>query len=199
MEDKKIIWLHQNYAKLGIYAGQYIAHDEKGIIAHSPHLNQVLDKAKKSKREFAIFFVPEHFEWTQIMTLRLLPVNKNVWKPYYSMTLHTVNNTLQTEMLVDSGADISVISFDVGLALGLQTTEGEIFLSASGIGGIIYYALRQISFTIDNYTFDAPVAWVQNQYTKDMILGREVVFDMFNIEFKQADKEIIFKRRSEIL
>ncbi len=102
---------------------------------------------------------------------------------------------MKLEMLVDSGADISVISYEIGLALGLQVAEGEIFKNAAGIGGVISYALRQISFTIDGHELAAPVAWVQNQYTKDIILGREIVFDQFNVEFKQADEEIIFRKR----
>jgi hypothetical protein len=31
----------------------------------------------------------------------------------------------------------------------------------------------------------------------EMIIGREIVFDMFDIEFKQAVEEIIFKKRDD--
>jgi hypothetical protein len=48
---------------------------------------------------------------------------------------------------------------------------------------------------IDNYTFSAPVAWLQNKDCQEVLLGREVVFDLFDIEFKQAEENILFKYR----
>lgn len=32
---------------------------------------------------------------------------------------------------------------------------------------------------------------------EEMIIGREIVFDMFDVEFKQRDEEIIFRRRED--
>ena len=48
---------------------------------------------------------------------------------------------------------------------------------------------------IDDHYFNAPVAWLQNNTTDVMLLGREVVFDKFDIHFKQADEQIIFTWR----
>lgn len=54
--------------------------------------------------------------------------------------------------------------------------------------------------TIDGHTFIAPMAWLQNNKGgEQLLLGREVVFDKFNIEFRQADEEIIFTRREDAL
>jgi hypothetical protein len=33
---------------------------------------------------------------------------------------------------------------------------------------------------------------------EQLLLGREVVFDKFNVEFRQADEEIIFTRREDV-
>jgi hypothetical protein len=53
--------------------------------------------------------------------------------------------------------------------------------------------------TIDDQVFIMPVAWLQEELRniEDMILGREVVFDKFNIEFRQAEERIIFTWREE--
>ena len=48
-------------------------------------------------------------------------------------------------------------------------------------------------FRSDGQTLMVPTAWIQNNVADVMILGREVVFDKFNIEFRQADEEIIFQ------
>ncbi|WP_293143937.1 MULTISPECIES: hypothetical protein [unclassified Microcoleus] len=41
--------------------------------------------------------------------------------------------------------------------------------------------------TIDGYNLMVPTAWIQNNTADVMLLGKEVVFDKFNIEFRQAD------------
>ena len=42
------------------------------------------------------------------------------------------------------------------------------------------------------------MAWLQtNTGGEQLLLGREVVFDRFNIEFRQADEQIIFTWRMD--
>jgi Aspartyl protease len=200
MQDLKTKWLYDNYPKLGRFKGQYIAHNEKGIIASNFDILLLLKEVKPLNIPHYICYIPQDFEKYQINMLKLLPVNKNEWKPVYPVKLQLGEHPpLQLEMLVDSGADISVIPYDTGIALGLQSVEGEIFEQAAGIGGVISYALRKITLEIDGFPVLCPIAWIQNQYTRDLILGREVVFDVFDIEFKQKDEEIIFKKRADAL
>jgi hypothetical protein len=52
--------------------------------------------------------------------------------------------------------------------------------------------------TIDEQSFIAPVACLQSHTGgEQLLLGREVVFDQFNIEFRQADEQIIFTWRED--
>jgi hypothetical protein len=55
--------------------------------------------------------------------------------------------------------------------------------------------LRDVEIQLDSYTFTVPIAWMQTEVYQDILLGREVVFDLFDIEFKQADEKIVFKKR----
>jgi len=48
---------------------------------------------------------------------------------------------------------------------------------------------------IDEHEIQTPVAWLQDSEINEIIVGREVVFDEFDIEFKQAEEKIIFKKR----
>jgi hypothetical protein len=50
---------------------------------------------------------------------------------------------------------------------------------------------------INDHIFSAPIAWLQNENCEEILLGREVVFDLFDIEFKQAEEKIIFKHRNQ--
>lgn len=61
----------------------------------------------------------------------------------------------------------------------------------------IEYLLREVEIELDGHIFMAPAAWAQTDVCQEIVLGREVVFDLFDIEFKQAEEMIIFKRRSE--
>ncbi|MEC4895272.1 MAG: retropepsin-like aspartic protease [Oscillatoria sp. PMC 1051.18] len=100
-------------------------------------------------------------------------------------------------MLVDSGAELSLISYKLGQKLGYNLADAESTLFAESIGGTVEYVLRNVEMNIDGYDFIAPVAWLQqNLAVEQLLLGREVVFDRFNIEFRQADEEIIFTWRN---
>jgi hypothetical protein len=102
-------------------------------------------------------------------------------------------------MLVDSGAELSLISLKVGQDLGYALADSESTLLAETIGGRVEYVLRNLEMTIDGYTFTSPVAWLQtNTGAEQLLLGREVVFDKFNIEFRQGDEQIIFTWREDL-
>lgn len=99
-------------------------------------------------------------------------------------------------MLVDSGAEVSLISLKVGQDLGLTLADAESKLIAETIGGVVGYVTRDVEMTINEHSFIAPVAWLQiNTGGEQLLLGREVGFDKFNIEFRQADEQIIFTWR----
>jgi hypothetical protein len=101
-------------------------------------------------------------------------------------------------MLVDSGADISIIPKWTGEDLGLQIAESEYIEKAEGVNGTVDYVIRNLTFDIDGHIFKAPVGWIQTEGVDDVLLGREVVFDIFDVEFKQAEELILFKRRNSI-
>lgn len=100
-------------------------------------------------------------------------------------------------MLVDSGADITVIPKWTGDDLGLQLAEDEYIEKAEGINGTIDYVIRNLTFDLDGHVFKAPVGWIQTEGVEDILMGREVIFDLFDVEFKQKDELILFKRRTD--
>jgi hypothetical protein len=102
-------------------------------------------------------------------------------------------------MLVDSGAELSLISQEVGNRLGFRVADGEILSDGTGVGGEIQYVTRALHLSIDGHSFKAPVAWLQTEIIDaPLLLGREVVFDLFNIEFIQAEERIEFKWRGTL-
>jgi hypothetical protein len=190
-------WLNQNRRQLNQYAHQFIAYNASGIIAHGDKLREVLQAAEDSGEIFLIYLVPGFTGSIVILPIYFRTVSRHEWSPNYAVTLKNKEFQIEATMVVDSGADFSVISLKAGQELGYALAENEEILVGQAIGGRVEYVLRRIEMTIDGRTFIAPVAWLQNNTADVMLLGREVVFDKFNIEFRQADEEIVLTWRGD--
>ncbi|MBE9228934.1 retropepsin-like domain-containing protein [Phormidium sp. LEGE 05292] len=190
-------WLNRNRSMLlDYYKNQYVAYNADRLIAHSENLQEVLELAEASGEIFAIYLVPRYVASIQILPIRFRAVTRHNWLPDYHVKLKHRNIEITTTMLVDSGAEVSLISLKVGQDLGLTLADAESKLIAETIGGVVEYVTRDVEMTIDEHSFMAPVAWLQsNTGGEQLLLGREVVFDKFNIEFRQADEQIIFTWR----
>ncbi|NET90247.1 MAG: hypothetical protein F6K45_19490 [Kamptonema sp. SIO1D9] len=191
-------WFNKNYRNLReLYRNQYIAYNENGLIAHSEDLSSVLEIAKASGEHFAIYFLPKSTASVHILPIKFRTVVRQDWIPNYQVKLKHNEFEFTASMLVDSGAELSLISYKLGQELGYALADAESTLFAETIGGTVEYVLRNVEMNIDGYDFIAPVAWLQqNLAVEQLLLGREVVFDRFNIEFRQADEEIIFTWRN---
>lgn len=197
-EQKMLKWLNQNiHALRQNYCNQYIAYNAKGVIAHAQDLDYVLELAQSSKEEFAIYFIPRRTGAIVILPIRIRSISRHEWLPNYLVRLKHQKIEISVTMLVDSGADFSVISHSAGQKLGFTLADAEQTLPAQGLGGTANFVLRNLTMTIDGHAFIAPIAWLQNESNLEEIIGREVVFDKFNIEFRQAEERIIFTWRDE--
>jgi hypothetical protein len=182
------------------YSGQWVNFYKGKIISHHENLreaNRQAEKILKHKKYSGVYVKPE---WGKKICLPIYfkTVDIHPWKPLFDIEIgKNKTDFIKQGMLVDSGADISVISKDFGESLGLTISDNEKIYSANGVGGgVLKYVERELYLKINNKSvIKAPVAWIQDDKYKEMIIGREVVFDAFDIEFKQADETIIFKKR----
>ncbi len=200
-KDKIIInpdfdnWVNNNRELLRKYKGNWVAFtEEEGLVASKKTLHETEEEARKitSYRTVFYFVNPYIYEGLRFLPIRFNTVKIQQWQPVKSIKLKGVDNEIVIDMLIDSGADCSLISYATGLELGLSLSPLEDTLEARGIGGNVDYVIRKIEITIDNHTLQAPVAWVQNQECTDEIIGRLIVFDYFNIEFRQSEEKIVF-------
>ena len=91
------------------------------------------------------------------------------WQPKYELLLKYQEHTEKVKMLVDSGADFSLITKKMGEDLGYTKGEGENLGSGEGIGGSIEYLLRQVEIEIEGHRFTAPVAWIQSDFCEEIL------------------------------
>lgn len=94
---------------------------------------------------------------------------------------------------VDSGADYTLIPYRMGRFLGLEKIASEI-REMGGIGGVIAVRFALIPMRIECHQFDCTVAWAQIEGVP-FLLGRESVFDGFDIILQQRSKKILFEWR----
>ncbi|MEG3923619.1 MULTISPECIES: retropepsin-like domain-containing protein [unclassified Microcoleus] len=192
-------WLNRNRLDLlDFYRNQYVAYNADRLIAHSENLREILDLAQASGELYAIYLVPRSTASIQILSIRFRTVSRHNWQPNYHVKMKHRDVEISTTMLVDSGAELSLISFKLGQDLGFALADAESSLLAETVGGRVEYVIRNVEMTIDGHGFIAPVAWLQtNTGGEQLLLGREVVFDRFNIEFRQAEEQVLFTWRED--
>lgn len=197
-KQKQIIdpnWINKNQEIVSKYAGKWIAiNSKKGIIGYNDSLKKLKAVCDAMDIPYIFYSVPLHFGKMRILPIHFKSVTKHNWQPLYPVQLLNGKNEVKDLFLIDSGADCSLISKDAGELLGFRRYNEDPVLTAYGVGGTIEYILKMVECIIDVHKLIIPVAWVQTEGVKDLIIGRDVVFDYFDIEFKQSVDKIIFKK-----
>ena len=94
---------------------------------------------------------------------------------------------------IDSGADISIIPYSLGLSMGFEIIKEKI-IELNGAGGreIPTLVLKtKIKFSQDIIR-DVEIGWALIE-TVPILLGRHTIFDSFNINFKEKEGIIEFE------
>lgn len=188
-------WILKNRLLLSKYRCKYVAISNR-IIASGERLAEVDKIAKKQSKDYVIYYVPKSINRVRILPIHVKSISVHEWQPLFQIEIVSLQNEVfKEEALIDSGADISCLPYQVGMDLGFQKYPQEVPLKACGIGGEIDYFQREIKIIIDGHKMDIPVAWIQDKGELELIIGRAVVFDSFDITFRQTDEEIEFHFR----
>lgn len=180
------------------YRRQFVAYSATQFLAAGTDYQQVKADAQKAGEPFLIDWMPALTADVQFYWVKFYGLAGDAWEPLYPVTITCEANSEEILMLVDSGAQLSLISREVGDSLGFEVSKGEPITIGEGVGGEVQYVKRIIDLTIDNRTFKAPVAWLLTEITNaPLLLGREVVFDLFDVKFVQAEERIEFDWRGK--
>jgi hypothetical protein len=192
-----IRWGHQHRQMLRKkYRRQFVAYSATRLLAAGRDWDLVEALAVAEGEPYLVKWIPAQTSEFQFFWFKFYGMARHEWEPEYPVTLSHGSVSHDALMLVDSGVELSLISLEIGELLGFRLADGEILSDGTGVGGEIQYVTRAIDFTIDGHSFKAPVDWLQTEITDvPLLLGREVVFDLFNIEFIQAEERIEFKWR----
>lgn len=120
----------------------------------------------------------------------------HILKPIIPVSIIDPKRGVRVFMLLDSGADISMIPYSVGETLGLEldmSTRSEI----QGIGeSSVPYVLGQVRIQIENFEILIRIGWALIEEVP-FILGRLDVFKTIAIEFREFENKILLKQPEE--
>jgi hypothetical protein len=108
-------------------------------------------------------------------------------RPILSVTLIVPERRISFPALVDSGADINVIPYSLGLALGLNWNDSRIGPTLTGKFANIETRLIVLPTVVGNFVpIDLVFTWMA-QDTGPVILGQMNFFREFNVYFYGAE------------
>lgn len=120
-----------------------------------------------------------------------LHIGEVIFRPVAKVYLLRFENEWIAEYFyIDSGADYTLIPYRMGRFLGLERTASEI-KEIGGIGGVIAVRFAVVPMRMEEHQFDCTIAWAQIERVP-LLLGRESVFDYFDITFQQGKRKTIF-------
>ncbi len=115
-----------------------------------------------------------------------------VLRPFARTTFKNGQREVTQDMYVDSGADITLIPFSVGKALGFEIKKDEDIKRVGGVGGSrISIVVRKVMMRIGEKEFDCRIAWCLSEDVP-LILGRMDVFREFEVLFKEREEKVVF-------
>ncbi|MBS3077544.1 retroviral-like aspartic protease [Candidatus Pacearchaeota archaeon] len=127
------------------------------------------------------------------------PDNSEIKTPSILVTFGGAGAKYDFMVLVDSGADVSVIPKSIAELLGLNLAGEE--EEASGIGGVVPAVESSVQIEIhkghEHYSFVLPVKVILDDSDFPILLGREGFFDKFVVTFNQSEEKLILKRVQE--
>lgn len=120
-----------------------------------------------------------------------------ILKPIIPVRISGPARSVNILMLLDSGADMSILPYSVGETLGLELdikTRSEV----QGIGeGAVPYVLGRVDLRIGDIALQARIGWALIEEVP-FLLGRLDVFRELAIEFREFENKIVIKHYSEM-
>jgi hypothetical protein len=101
------------------------------------------------------------------------------------------NEWIECHPYIDSGADVTLIPLSLGRLLGLEIAKDKIE-SLYGLGKQgVPVIFQTVEMKIGKYEFETEIAWALTEEVVPL-LGRNGVFDKFNVYFKQSRQIVEF-------
>ena len=121
---------------------------------------------------------------------RLSKTFGEIFVPKIPITLKHASKQWKVSALLDSGADFSIIPFNIGEFLGFEMDLSK-RTKVEGIGkGSEACIITEVNLNLKEISLPIRVGWAMTDDT-DPVLGRLDVFEKLDIEFQQSKNKIL--------
>lgn len=114
-------------------------------------------------------------------------------RPQVIIKIKHQNIFKEYEALVDSGADNCLLPKRAGLQLGLKLPTKATGYS-TGVGGHVPLKHIILETKLGLEKLKLKFAWLYTCDDVPVVIGRKGIFDNFNVDFRQNENKIIFKK-----
>lgn len=115
-----------------------------------------------------------------------------ILRPVADVILEANDIKIEISMYIDSGADITMIPFRLGKALGFKQDPQDKILEIKGVsGGGVPYIVKEVNIFLNNECFKIRLAWALIEEVP-LLLGRMDIFNKFKIVFEEKERHIDF-------
>ena len=116
-----------------------------------------------------------------------------VLRPIAEVILEKDDFAVEIPMYVDSGADISMIPFRFGKALGFKQGKEDAIREIKGVSGAkVPYILKQVTLILNGKRLKVRMAWALVEEVP-MLMGRMDIFNKFRVVFDERNGWINFE------
>jgi len=116
-----------------------------------------------------------------------------VFRPVAEVILEKDGFAVEIPMYVDSGADVSMIPFRFGRALGFKQEREDTIQEIKRISGAeVPYILKEVTLVLNGKRLKVKMAWALVEEVP-MLMGRMDIFDKFRVVFDERNGWIDFE------
>jgi hypothetical protein len=116
-----------------------------------------------------------------------------VLRPVAEAILEKDSFAVEVPMYVDSGADVSMIPFRFGKALGFKQEKEDTIQEIRGVSGEgVPYILTKVTLLLNGKRLKIRMAWALVEEVP-MLMGRMDIFDKFRVVFDERNGWIDFE------
>lgn len=116
-----------------------------------------------------------------------------ILRPVADVILEHGDIKVEIPMYIDSGADISMIPYRFGKALGFNREDKDNIQEVKGISGAgIPYSIKEVNLILNSRKLKVRIAWALVEEVP-MLMGRMDIFDKFRIIFDEKKGWVDFE------
>jgi hypothetical protein len=120
-------------------------------------------------------------------------ISGTVLRPVAEVILEYNDQIVEAAMYIDSGADITMVSLQVGKALGIKQEPNDEILEIKGVSGSgVPYILKKANLILNGKKLKIRLAWALIEEVP-LLLGRLDIFPRFKITFDEKQELITFR------